>query len=290
MLKTNQQETEEEIKDVARGQETSIKTWLTLGSGDEGVASRKPFLVACTKREVEATCSLSISECLFSIKARCSCFPRSILPVLGRSQSQTHMNTHKLCGTVSQSIAHLAVFKDITMIPGLPEIFTYFLFFFRGILGRKNIGCQELASTIKTLSSQKHRDSFLKHTTSDATKQGSVHRKKLGSMPGVPSDFYAMKSEINSRIKTQEPLKPPPLSDQLLESRRHERWNKQYFKVTEKSHTTYPQPRDTRNVVQRRRFRALILFLKRTENLPNTNLPLHFKAMEKEEINTESSP
>lgn len=183
---------------MARGRETSIKTCLTLGSGDEGLASRKPFFVVCTKWEVDTTGSLSLSERLLSSKARCSRFPRSILPVMGRSQSKTYM---KLCVIVSQLIAHLEVFKDITMIPGLRDIFTYFLFFLRGILGRKNTGCQELASTIKTLSSRKHRDSFLKNTTSDATKQGSVHRKQFRRMPGVPSDFYAMKSEINCGIK-----------------------------------------------------------------------------------------
>lgn len=202
MLK-QQTKIEEEIKDVARGRETSIKTCLTLGSGDEGVASRKPFFVVCIKREVETTGSLSLSEWLLSSKAWSSCFPRSILPVMGISQSKTYM---KLCVIVSQWIAHLAVFKDITMIPGLPDIFTYFFFFFRAILGWKNRGCQELASTIKTLSSRQHTDHFLKHTTSDATKQASVHRKKWGRMPGVPSDFEAMKSEIKRRIKTQEPL------------------------------------------------------------------------------------
>lgn len=61
MLK-QQTKIEEEIKDVARGRETSIKTCLTLGSGDEGVASRKPFFVVCIKREVETTGSLSLSE------------------------------------------------------------------------------------------------------------------------------------------------------------------------------------------------------------------------------------
>jgi hypothetical protein len=110
--------------------------------------------------------------------------------------------------------------------------------------------------------------------------------KKIELTPYIPSDYNALKLELNNKHNRKYGniwrLDNTLLNDQwVIEEIREE--TKSFLEVNENENTTYQNLWDTAKAVLRGKFIAMSAYIKRTERSQVNDLMLHLKLLEKQE-------